>query len=124
MKRHLLLSSVVAALLSACVSAPNVDYSRVDPECGRVCQMNDASCTSRYAGMPIYLNTICNPQVEGCVKACPSAGAASVQPKASASKTSQSSTTDKLKELDSLYKSRAINKEEYENKRQEIIKAM
>jgi Short C-terminal domain len=86
--------------------------------------MNDASCTSRYSGMPIYLNTICNPDVEACVKACPSAGSISPQSKASVSPSLQPSATDKLKELDALYKGGVINKEEYEGKKREILKAM
>jgi hypothetical protein len=113
--------AVTSLCLSACVTRPSIDYSKVDQACGLKCQMNDQACASRYAGFPLLLQANCNPEVEACVKACspPSASNIITEPT-----NGKSSVTERLNELDALRKNGVINDSEYSAKKQEILKSL
>ncbi|NOT18288.1 MAG: SHOCT domain-containing protein [Sulfuriferula sp.] len=122
------LTVMIASLsLSACVTRPNIDYSKVDQECGLKCQMNDQACASRFSGFPLILQANCNPEVEACVKACPP-NTTPISPKvnfeASTNNKGNSSVTDRLNELNMLRKNGIINDSEYAAKKQEILKSL
>lgn len=126
MKWTILATAVTSIFLSACVSRPSIDYSKVDQECGLQCQMNDQSCASRYAGFPLILQANCNPEVEACVRACSprSASKTNTNSNSMAITSGKSSVTDRLNELDTLHKNGVINDSEYSAKKQEILKSL
>ncbi len=126
MKWKILATAVTSILLSACVSRPIIDYSKVEQECGMQCQMNDQACASRYAGFPIILQANCNPEVEACVRACAprSASKTNANSDSMTITSGKSSVTDRLNELDTLHKNGVINDSEYAAKKQDILKSL
>lgn len=127
MKLTILATAVTSLVLSACVSRPSIDYSKVDQECGMQCQMNDQACASRFAGFPLILQANCNPEVEACVRACPPRYASKTNINHSESMAitnGKLSVTDRLNELDALHKNGVINDSEYSTKKQEILKSL
>lgn len=109
-----LLILAVLLLLAGCASPPAVDYSKVEQQCAAKCQANDVACTSRFTGFPIMMQMQCNAAVEACVNACPKVGG----------DTQGAPVGNRLKELDALRRDGLISEAEYQQKRQEILKAM
>jgi len=121
MKFITLFLALVTLLLSACVSRPIIDYSKVDQACGLKCQMNDQACASRYAAFPLLLQANCNPEVEACVKSCSPESAGNI---ITESRNAKSTVTERLNELNVLRKNGVINDNEYSVKKQEILKSL
>lgn len=113
----------IAALsvLGGCVSAPQVDFSNSDPACAQQCSANHTQCMSGFKLFPLANESACKTAMETCAKTCPAKGEVS---SAAQSKKAPSTTSERLKELDGLFKDGLISKEEYETKRLEVIKAM
>ena len=124
-KPPLLFAALVAVLLPACIGPPKIDFSKVDSACAQQCSTNHSNCMSGFKLFPLVAESQCNDAMDVCAKTCPpkSAAAASTQPKVTPP-AAQPSATERLKELDALFKGGLINREEYESKRQEILKAM
>lgn len=128
MKTLLLLASSAAVLLSACIGPPKIDYSKIDSGCAQTCSANHSICMSGFKFFPLVAESQCNDAMEQCAKTCSPKSAVAiiatpVQSK-TASQTAQPSATERLKELDALFKSGLINREEYDGKKQEILRAM
>jgi hypothetical protein len=123
MKRITWLGLVSTITLSACASAPVIDFSQVNAECGKVCQKERAECATKFADYPILLTTHCESELKTCVKACPAPGAAYTPPVVKTDK-DKASTSDRLKEAEDLHKKGLITDQEYADKRQEILKAL
>ncbi len=121
MKFMTLVLALSTLLLSACVTRPTMDYSKVDRACGLKCQMNDQACATRYTFFPLLLAANCNPEVEACVKACPPESAANI---INESKNVNAKATERLNELNTLHKNGVINNSEYAVKKQEILKSL
>lgn len=124
MKWTILTATVISISLSACVTRPNIDYSKIDQECGMQCRMNDQACASRYAGFPLILQANCNPAVEACVNACSLRSTSKTNADSMAITNSKPSVTDRMNELDTLHKNGVINDSEYSAKKQEILKSL
>ncbi len=120
---------VATILLTGCVSAPVIDYTKIDAECGRICQKNEAECNTRYAELPTVQFTHCKPELNACVKACPPPETTPIvnPDKATANSdaaSSKLSIADRLKLLNELHNSGVITDKEYADKRQEILKSL
>ena len=125
MKRVMWVSVVSAVMLSACASEPKIDYAKVDAECGRICQKNNADCVARFSELPTLLYTHCKPELAACVKVCPPPGTTPVpSPASSTFSTDARSIADRLKMLEELHKSGVLTDKEYADKRQEILKSL
>ena len=111
-------------VMSGCVTRPAIDYSKIEQSCAMQCQMNDQDCASRYAGFPLILQAECNPAVEACVHACPPINGATTINQSTKSQQNSHSTTEKLNELNSLYKNGLINQDDYELKKKQILNEM
>jgi hypothetical protein len=123
MKKFILVSAIASLFLSACISPPKIDFTKVDSACAQQCSTNHSTCMSGFKLFPLVAESQCNDEMGTCVKACPpksDLGITSQQKTTPA----QSSTTEKLKELDGLYKSGLINQTDFEAKKREILKAM
>jgi hypothetical protein len=119
-----ILASVVASLfLSGCVSAPNIDYSKIDYDCAQKCNQNHSTCMSGFKLFPAVAEKQCKDEVEMCANSCPQKGS-SIPTAPLATTSDKASVTDRLKELDALHKSGAINDSEYSVKKQEILKSL
>lgn len=123
MKKILLVSAVASLVLSACISPPKIDFAKVDSACAQQCSTNHSNCMSGFKLFPLIAESQCNDAMETCTKTCPPKSDLAISPQQKTTP-AQSSTTEKLKELDALYKSGLINKADYEAKKQEILKAM
>jgi hypothetical protein len=129
MNRVIKVSVAATVLLTGCVSAPVIDYTKIDAECGRICQKNEAECKTRYAELPTVLFTHCKPELNTCVKACPPPGTTPLTSPDTVTVNSDSATTkpsiaDRLKLLNELHNSGVITDKEYSDKRQEILKSL
>ena len=112
MKR--ILAAVIAVGLAGCVTAPDLDMSKADSVCSQRCSSEYSACTTGFKLFPLVAQAHCNESLKVCVSSCsPSNSAIAGTP-----------TTQKLNELNSLYKQGLINEKEYESKKQDILKAM
>jgi hypothetical protein len=120
MKKFTLIAMSAAAVLglSACASPPKSDGSKVDLACAQKCSDNLTTCSSGFKLFPVVAQGQCNDAYDVCIQACPE------RAKASPVKTPSQGVSDRLKEAEDLFKSGVITKPEYEQKRQEILKAL
>ena len=119
MKKILVLSFTLTTLLSACIGPPKVDFANIDSICAQQCSANHTSCMSGFKLFLLANESSCKTAMETCAQTCPPKSAVSVaQPKVPVS------NTERLKELDSLYRGGLISKDEYDVKRQEVLKSM
>lgn len=129
MKHAMRVSIAATVLLTGCVSAPVIDYTKIDAECGRICQKNETECNNRFAELPTVKFTHCKPELNACVKACPPPGTTPA-PSPESEKTNADAATakpsiaDRLKLLNELHNSGVITDKEYTDKRQEILKSL
>ena len=127
MKQIVWIGVISSVFLSACATAPSIDYTTFDAVCGRKCQSEEKICKTRFADYPLLLSTHCKPELDKCVKACPPPG---TNPPESAETTPETPTTEKptisqrLRILEELHKNGEITDKEYTDKRQEIIKSL
>jgi hypothetical protein len=125
MKQIALVCAVSSVLLSACASAPDIDYSKVDEVCGKQCQTDEAECKKRFAEYPTISYTHCKPELRACVKSCPPPGTTPLVSPAKANEvTDKTSIAARLRLLEELHKSGDITDKEYADKRQEILKSL
>jgi len=106
------------AIISGCQSTTDVEASLIGKEqkCSRDCSSYYKICDNEMSATPIAHHNGCVETFRYCAQSCPSAGSQPTETK--------SSVTEKLKELESLRKQGLINEPEYQNKKQEILKAM
>jgi hypothetical protein len=122
MKLILLVSAVPSLVLSACISPPKIDFGNIESACAQQCSTNHSNCMSGFKLFPLVAESQCNDAMETCAKTCPPKSSLAIS-RRNASPV-PSSTTEKLKELDGLYKGGLINKADYEAKKQDILRAM
>ena len=130
-KMKFLLFSCTAAtvLLSACIGPPKIDFSKIESSCAQQCSTNHSNCMSGFKLFPLVAESQCNDAMETCAKTCPTkpAGGVASQPRAvtpQAPSVPTPTATERLKELDALFKGGLISKEDYESKKQEILKSI
>lgn len=123
MKKVILVSAIASLVLSACISAPNIDFAKIDAVCAQQCSANHSTCMSGFKLFPLVAESQCNDAMETCVKTCPTKPDPTLASQQKNTPTPRS-TADKLRELNALYKNGLINQADYEAKKQEILKAM
>lgn len=106
--------AVLLTALTGCVSAPDLDLSKLDSTCAQRCSSEYSTCTTGFKLFPIAEQIHCNESLKVCAGSCPAA-----QPVVTATPSAQ-----KLAELSSMYKQGLITEKEYAAKKQEILKAM
>jgi hypothetical protein len=112
MKR--ILAAVMAVGLTGCVTAPDLDMSKADSVCSQRCSSEYSACTTGFKLFPLVAQAHCNESLKVCVSSCTPSN----------SVLATTSTTQKLNELNNLYKQGLINQKEYDSKKQDILKAM
>ena len=129
MKQTMRVSLAFTVLLAGCASAPVIDYTKIDAECGRICQKNEAECHARFAELLTVKFTHCKPELNACVKACRPPGTTPIASPDAAKANSDEATAipsiaDRLKLLNELHNSDVITDKEYTDKRQEILQSL
>ncbi|MFM0263108.1 SHOCT domain-containing protein [Paraburkholderia sediminicola] len=113
MKKKLLLLTV---LLAGCASVADIDTSKVEPGCAHSCAANYSECLGKFTLFPIEAQHQCTDAMQLCVKACPARGDNATSPAVTPSQ--------RLANLDDLYKRGLITKDEYDAKHAEILKGL
>jgi hypothetical protein len=125
MKKIIWVSLIANALLAGCAAPAKIDFSKVNEDCGKVCQKEEVVCKAKYAEVPLLLTAHCGPELQACVTACPAPGAAYVPPPVEAKASSQKlSIEERLKQVEDLHQRGVITDKEYADKRQEILKSL
>jgi hypothetical protein len=104
-------------VLCGCVTAPTLDYSKIESVCAQRCSSEYSNCTAGFKLFPLVAQAQCNESLQVCVKVCPEASA-------SIGQKGQSTTSQKLTELNSLYKQGLISEKDFNAKKEEILKGM
>jgi hypothetical protein len=112
MKRLIIAAAIL--VLTGCVSAPDLDLSKVDSACSQRCSSEYSNCTAGFKLFPLVAQAHCNESLKVCIASCPTS-----QPVIATKPAAQ-----KLTELNDLYKQGLITEKEYEAKKQEILKAL
>ncbi|SPB16100.1 hypothetical protein NOV72_03299 [Caballeronia novacaledonica] len=112
MKRITIAAAIT--VLTGCVSAPDLDLSKVDSACSQRCSSEYSSCTTGFKLFPLVAQAHCNESLKVCAATCPAS-----QPVIATTPSAQ-----KLVELNNLYKQGLITQKEYEAKKQEILKTL
>jgi len=110
-----LIMYVFVVTVSGCASPPSSDPSKVEPSCAQQCSSNLATCSSGFKFFPVVQQSQCNDNYDVCIKGCPARTDNASDPK---------STSERLKKVEELFKSGVITKDEYEAKRNEILKSI
>ena len=105
-------------LLLSCASPPTADPSKVGVACAQQCSKNLTDCSRGFKLFPVVAQKQCNDTYDTCIQGCPARAADS------SSSASQASTSDRLKKLDELYQSGSITKDEYDEKRRDILNSL
>lgn len=125
MKKILWVSVLSTVLMSGCATAPDIDYSKIDAECGKKCKSDEVECNLRFKDFPMLSFSHCKPELNSCVKACPPPGTTPVASPAKPNQTSDKpSISSRLKLLEELHKNGDITDKEYTDKRQEILNSL
>ena len=95
---------------------PSSNPSAVESACAQQCSTNLATCSSGFKLFPIVQQKQCNDTYDVCISGCPARSAVS-----STLRPATPSTSERLKNLEELFKSGAISKDEYDTKRKEIL---
>ena len=106
-----------ALIVAACASPPSSDPSKVDAACALQCNNNLTTCSSGFKLFPVVAQKQCNDTFDVCIKSCP--GRSAELPA-----TKPPTAAERLKKLDELFQTGAISREEYENKRKEILSSL
>lgn len=104
-------------LLAGCASVSDIDTSKADPDCAHSCTANYSECLGKFTLFPIEAQHQCTDAMQLCVKACPARGDNAVSAPVA-------TTSQRLANLDDLYKRGLISKVEYDAKRAEILKGI
>ena len=113
MNKTLLLLTV---LLAGCASTADIDTNKVDSDCAHSCSANYSECLGKFTLFPLMAQHQCTDAMRLCVQACPARGAAAASPASDASQ--------RLANVEDLYRRRLISKDEYDAKRAEILKGL
>ncbi|WP_168794459.1 SHOCT domain-containing protein [Paraburkholderia aromaticivorans] len=113
MKKTLLLA---AMLLTGCASVSDIHTSKADPDCAHSCSANYSECLGKFTLFPIQAQHQCTDALRLCVAACPARGSVAASP--------VSNPSQRLANLDDLYKRGLISKGEYDAKRAEVLKGL
>jgi hypothetical protein len=111
-----LVQLLAAFILAGCATPPQSDPSKVENACAQQCSSNLTTCSSGFTLFPIVKQKQCNDTYDVCIKGCPARSDGLAAPT-----TPTTSTADRLKRLEELFKSGAITKDEYDSKRKEIL---
>ena len=106
-------------LVAGCASPPTSHPSKVDSACAQQCNNNLTTCSSGFKLFPVVAQKQCNDTYDVCIKSCPER---TKEP--AAGKPLQPTISERLKKIDELFQSGAVSKEEYENKRKEILNSL
>jgi len=112
MKKTLLLTM----LLAGCASVADIDTGKLDTACAQSCTTSYSECLGKFTLFPLMAQHQCTDAMHLCATACPARADSAISPAAS--------TSQRLTNLDDLYKRSLISKEEYDAKRAEILKGM
>jgi hypothetical protein len=113
MKKTLLLTVM---LLTGCASVSDIDTSKADPDCAHSCAANYSECLGKFTLFPLMAQHQCTDAMHLCVEACPTRGSVAASP--------VSNPSQRLANLDDLYKRGLISKDEYDAKRAEVLKGL
>jgi hypothetical protein len=115
--RIIIISSVF--IFAGCATLPTADPSTVEQACAQQCSNNLTTCSSGFKLFPVVAQKQCNDTYDVCIKGCPTRISGAV-----AEKPIQSSTAERLKKLEALFKSGAISRDEYDGKRKDILNSL
>jgi hypothetical protein len=104
-------------IIFGCASPPKSDPSKVQVECAQQCSSHLAECSSGFKLFPVIAQGQCNDAYDTCIKGCPVR-------QDSQSKNISPTVAERLKRIVSLLKSGAITQEEYNKKREEIVRSL
>jgi hypothetical protein len=113
--RILVISTLVVAA-SGCATPPKANPSLVESGCAQQCSSNLATCSSGFKMFPVIQQKQCNDTYDVCIKGCPARASGQA-----VSGRMSSTVTDRLRELDALFKSGVLSQSEYDAKRKEIL---
>jgi hypothetical protein len=113
MNKALLLLMV---LLVGCAGTADIDTNKVDSDCAHLCSANYSECLGKFTHYPLMAQRQCTDAMKLCVQAYPARRAVAASPASNASQ--------RLANVEDLYKRRLISKEEYDAKRAEILKGL
>lgn len=116
MKKLILTLALITALSGiGCATPPTADPSKAEPACAQQCSSSLAECGSGFKLFPVVQQKQCNDNYDICINGCPAR---------EADTSTSKSTAGRLEQVDALFNSGAITKEEYEEKRKEILNAL
>ena len=104
-------------LIVSCATPLISDASKVDLNCAQQCSANLATCSSGFKLFPVIVQQQCNDNYDVCIQACP-------EKVSTSDKTTKKNTAERLKELDDLFNTGLISKDEYDQKRTAIINSL
>ena len=111
-----LFAFTLSVFLAGCATPPISNPAAVEPGCAQQCSSHLAICSSGFKLAPVIQQQQCNDIYDVCIKGCPQRTLATSQ-----TKPPPSPTAERLKQLEELFKSGAITKDEYDAKRKEIL---
>lgn len=112
MFRALLLACVLA--LTGCASVADIDTSRLEPGCAQACTAHYSECLGKFTLFPIQAQHQCTDAMHLCAQSCPSR----------AVDTARGGSSERLSNLNDLYKRGLITKDEYDTKRAAIVQGL
>jgi hypothetical protein len=110
--RTALLASILA--LAGCASVSDIDTSQLEPGCAQACTARYSECLGKFTLFPIQAQHQCTDAMHLCAKACPTRTVDAAP----------TSSTQRLANLNDLYKRGLITKDEYDTKRAAIIQGL
>ncbi|EIF32125.1 hypothetical protein BCh11DRAFT_07706 [Burkholderia sp. Ch1-1] len=112
MVRAALLASIL--VLAGCASVSDIDTSQLEPACAQACTARYSECLGKFTLFPIQAQHQCTDAMHLCAKSCPTRTVDAVP----------ASNTQRLSDLNDLYKRGLITKDEYDTKRATIIQGL
>ncbi|MCP2089333.1 UNVERIFIED_ORG: hypothetical protein J2Y81_005420 [Paraburkholderia sediminicola] len=106
---------LLIVFLAGCASTSDIDTGKFDPDCAHSCSANYSECLGKFTLFPLMAQHQCTDAMKLCVQACPARGVAAFP---------VSDSSQRLVNLDDLYKRGLISKDEYDAKRAEILKGL
>ena len=112
MIRVALLASIL--VLAGCASVSDIDTSQLEQGCAQACTARYSECLGKFTLFPIQAQHQCTDAMRLCAKSCPTR----------AVDATPGSNTQRLSNLNDLYKRGLITKDEYDTKRATIIQGL